>query len=110
MRDEAAVVLPAHCVVADAVFDRQDERDAIAGVAAQAGVPFTGIWLGVPQDTGETRIRQRTGGPSDATVEVLRQQIKQPLGTLTWHVVDAGTSIAATVDVVRQIVGREMPG
>ena len=106
MREEAAGVLPAHCVIADAVFDRQDERDAIAGVAAHAGVPFTGIWLGVPQDTGETRIWQRTGGPSDATVEVLRQQIKQPLGTLTWHVVDAGTSIAATVDVVRQIVAR----
>ena len=107
MREEAAAVLPGHCVIADAVFDRQETRDAIAAVAADAGVAFTGIWLGVPSDTGETRIRQRTGGPSDATVEVLRQQIKQKLGTLTWHVVDAGASIAATVDVVRQLVVRE---
>lgn len=107
LREEAAAVLPGHCVVADAVFDRQDERDAISGVAAHAGVAFTGIWLGVPLDTGETRIRQRTGGPSDATVEVLRRQIKQKVGTLTWPVADAGTSLAAAVAAVREIIGRE---
>jgi hypothetical protein len=106
MRDEAAAILPDHCVIADAVFDRQDERDAIAAVAARAGVAFTGIWLGVPPDTGEMRIRQRTGGPSDATVEVLRRQIKQQLGTLTWQVVDAGASLAASVDVIRGLATR----
>ena len=107
LRGEAAAVLPAHCVIADAVFDRPDERDAITAVAACAGVPFTGIWLGVPQDMGETRIRQRTGGPSDATVDVLRQQIKHPLGTLTWEIVDAGASVSATVDAIRQLIGQE---
>jgi hypothetical protein len=107
MRDEAAVVLSAHSVVADAVFDREDERDAIAAVAAEARVPFVGLWLGVAQMTGEQRIRQRKGGPSDATVDVLRQQMNQPLGTMTWQTVDAGKNVAATVEAARRIIEPE---
>ncbi|HYN40021.1 MAG TPA: AAA family ATPase, partial [Rhodospirillales bacterium] len=44
--EEARLALAAgRTVIADAVFARPDERAAIAAIAADAGVPFQGLWL-----------------------------------------------------------------
>ena len=52
-------------------------------------MPFTGLWLEAPAEALETRIAERTGDASDATVAVLRRQ-RIDFGTVGWHRVDAG--------------------
>ena len=50
MRSRAAEALAArHAVVCDAVFAEPAERDAMAAVAAAAGVPFVPVWLEAPE-------------------------------------------------------------
>ena len=51
MTERAATVVRAgHAAIADAVFARPADRDAIEQAAAAAGVPFVGIWLDAPQE------------------------------------------------------------
>ena len=81
-------------VICDAVYARPAERDAIEAAASGLGIPFVGIWLEAPPETLATRIEQRYGDPSDATVDVLRQQLGYSLGTLTWRRIGAGGTSA----------------
>ncbi|HEY5794644.1 MAG TPA: AAA family ATPase [Bosea sp. (in: a-proteobacteria)] len=84
-----------HAVVADAVFDRPEERLRIESAAISAGVPFQGVWLDVDPDRLFQRVRARTGDVSDATPEVLAGQLCHSVGTIAWKRVpadaDAGT-------------------
>ncbi|MGA0532655.1 AAA family ATPase [Hansschlegelia sp. KR7-227] len=73
-----------HAVVADAVFDRPDERSRIADAAAGAGTAFTGVWLDADPDLLMGRVRARTGDVSDATADVVAQQLTRSIGTITW--------------------------
>lgn len=77
-------------VVADAVFARGDQRDAVAGIAARRGVPFDGFWLEAEPAIMEARVATRTGNVSDATVDVLRRQRAYDLGSITWTRIDSG--------------------
>jgi hypothetical protein len=52
-------------------------------------VPFHGAWLDAPAAVLEARVAGRSGDASDATVEVLRQQLARDLGPLDWARVDA---------------------
>lgn len=61
-------------VIADAVFDRAEDRAALERVANDAGVAFLGVWLEAPPTALAQRVAARTGDPSDATVEVLAAQ------------------------------------
>jgi len=61
-------------VIADAVFDRPEDRTALERVAADAGVGFIGVWLEAPHAALAARVSARTGDPSDATVAVLATQ------------------------------------
>ena len=91
-------------VICDAVYARPAERDAIEAVAAGLSVPFTGIWLQVPPETLKTRIVQRYGDPSDATVDVLHQQLGYSLGNLTWHRIGAGGASAEVADAAAALI------
>ncbi len=71
-------------VIADAVFLRSGERDAIAEVAAAAGAPFHGVWLEAPADTLLTRIAGRRDDASDADARVLDLQLAQNPGAIGW--------------------------
>lgn len=87
---QAAEVLEAgHAAIVDAVCGRPDERAAIANIARAAGVPFTGLWLEAPVDVLMTRIQARGADVSDATVEVLREQLQREEGSIDWDRVDA---------------------
>ncbi len=94
-----------HAVVADAVFARPEERDAIAAVADAAGVPFAGLWLEAPAAAMETRIRERRRNASDATPEVMRRQLDYDVGEMTWTRIDSGGSREATVAAAREALG-----
>ena len=63
-------------VVADAVFDRPPNRERSRKTRASRGVPFAGIWLEADPTVLWHRVSKRTGGPSDATVDVLSRQLQ----------------------------------
>jgi predicted kinase len=84
-------------VVADAVFERQQDRARIQQAAAVRERPFLGVWLDVAPDILWRRVEQRQGGPSDATVEILSRQLERDVGEITWHRVDAARRPAAII-------------
>ncbi|BCG82456.1 bifunctional aminoglycoside phosphotransferase/ATP-binding protein [Mesorhizobium sp. 113-3-3] len=81
-------------VVADAVFDRPVDRHRIERVAAERGIPFAGFWLAADPLVLWRRVQERTGGPSDATVDILSQQMQRSVGALNWLRIEADRSVA----------------
>jgi aminoglycoside phosphotransferase family enzyme/predicted kinase len=89
-------------VIVDAVFAREDERHAIEAVANAAGVAFRGVWLDAPASVLEARITARHGDASDATVEVLGDQLGYAIGHLDWKVIDVSGSMDNVATAVRR--------
>jgi aminoglycoside phosphotransferase family enzyme len=87
------IVRAGHAAVVDAVFMRAEDRAEIEAVAAAAEVPFVGLWL----DAGETvlldRIARRQFDASDADAGVVRAQLGEDTGCITWHRLDASGSL-----------------
>ncbi|MFG1273484.1 bifunctional aminoglycoside phosphotransferase/ATP-binding protein [Xanthobacter flavus] len=73
-----------YTVIVDAVHARPEERAAIEEVAAQAGLPFAGIWLDAPAEELVRRVTARTGDASDADAAVVRHQLAYDLGPIHW--------------------------
>ena len=76
-------------VIVDAVHARQEERDALVGLATEQGVPFTGLWLEAPPNVMRDRVAARTGDVSDATPEVVDSQLGYAIGPHSFAVIDA---------------------
>jgi aminoglycoside phosphotransferase family enzyme/predicted kinase len=74
-------------VVADAVFERSEERNAIEQVAREAGVSFSGFWLTAPVESLTARVARREHDPSDATTAVVLAQAARDLGEICWHLI-----------------------
>jgi aminoglycoside phosphotransferase family enzyme/predicted kinase len=107
LRRKARQVLAAgHAAVVDAVFARPEERAEIETVAAKLGVAFRGLWLEAPPGKLLDRVGARIGDTSDATPEVVRQQLTGDTGALTagWVSIDAGGSGAATLAKAREVL------
>ncbi len=104
----AAVLATGRPAIVDAVHARSEDRDAIAAVAARAGVPFVGLWLDARPEEQAARIRARAGGASDATVAVLDAQRAQPLGTISWPRIDTTGPPSAVATLARE-VAPQMP-
>ncbi len=68
---------------------RQEERDALAALAAEQGVPFTGLWLEAPPKVMRDRVAARTGDVSDATPDVVDEQLGYDIGPQSFAVIDA---------------------
>lgn len=91
VRAKATVALKAgYTVIIDAVALREEERRSFAAVAAEARVPFLGIWLEAPATTMKSRLRSRKDDASDATPEVLQGQLRHEPGSIDWLRIDAG--------------------
>jgi hypothetical protein len=97
-----AALRAGYAAVIDAVALREEERRAFAAIADAAGVPFTGLWLETPAPTMMARLGTRRGDASDASGEVLRQQLAQPPGVIEWRRVDAGGDPKATLAAARR--------
>jgi hypothetical protein len=98
-RDRATEALAAgYAVVADGVFVRPAERDAIARCAAAAGAAFAGVWLAAPAETLHERLAARRDDMSDATPGVLDAQLKLDPGRIDWPRVDARGSADDVLD------------
>ena len=91
-----------HAVIADAVFARHADREAIERAAAVAGVPFIGLWLDAPEPVLIGRSASRRRDPSDADAAVIRNQLAQDMGPMLWHRVDAS---AAAEQVLQHAAG-----
>ena len=95
---QAGIVLSAgQSVVLDAVFASPEERAEAAGIAARAGVRFSGIWLDAPADALAERVEGRSGDASDATAELVRAQSAYDLGRIDWARVETGGPRPATL-------------
>lgn len=86
MTERAAMIVRAgHSVIADAVFARSADRDAIEHVAATAAMRFVGIWLDASEQVLVNRSGQRRADPSDADPAVVRAQLALGAGEIRWH-------------------------
>lgn len=103
--EEAAASLGAgYTAIVDAVFLRAPERQRIAALARDCGVPFAGLWLQAPADLLAARLTTRRSDASDADLRVLEQQLGFDLGTIDWHRLDAGPDLAVTVAAARSLL------
>ena len=80
-----------YSVIIDAVSLKPEERRSFAAVAEAAAVPFSGLWLAAPASTMDARLRARHDDASDASPEVLAQQLQQYADPVDWLIIDAGT-------------------
>jgi len=102
MREQAAAALAAgYSAIVDATFMDVGERAAVAAVAGQAGVPFTGLWLTAPDSVLLDRVARRRGDASDADRAVLEQQLKADLGAMNWREVDVSGDAGAAAAAAR---------
>jgi uncharacterized protein len=108
--DKARRTLAAgHSVVADAVFDRVADRQAIEEVARQCRVPFQGIWLQAAPDVLAERVSKRVGDASDATIAVLERQLARGSAAADWQVLNASGQADATLTAARRWVPEPQP-
>jgi aminoglycoside phosphotransferase family enzyme/predicted kinase len=84
-----AVLRAGFGAIVDAVYARPADRTVIERVATDAGVPFAGVWLDVPEPLLLERLRSRVADASDADAAVLRRQQRQGVGRITWQRIDA---------------------
>jgi aminoglycoside phosphotransferase family enzyme/predicted kinase len=78
-----------HTAIADAVFARAADRQAVAHAAHAASVPFIGLWLDAPEHVLIARTAARRLDASDADAAVIARQREQGTGEIEWHRLDA---------------------
>jgi uncharacterized protein len=107
LADRAKTALNAgHAVIIDAVFGDPWQRKKIGEVAQRSGVSFLGLWLEAPIDVLMERLRSRQADASDATVNIMHQQLSRDLGAIDWHRVDSAGDPATVRQRVAAVVGQ----
>jgi predicted kinase len=106
----ALVVDGGHTAIADAVFARASDREAIARVAAAARVPFVGLWLDAPEAVLVGRSEGRHLDPSDADASVIRAQLTGGAGAMTWQRLDASRDSDDVRRAAAQVLRERLQG
>ena len=102
----AATLRAGHGCIAEAVFDRAEDRAAIEAVVQAAGVRFAGFWLDAPVEALARRIAARRDDPSDADEAVMRAQAARGHEDVRWKRLDAmGGVEAMAVEVMSGLKG-----
>ncbi len=86
-----------HSVIADAVHAHREERAAIESVARRLGARLHAFWLEAPRAVLMTRVAARKNDASDATPQVVEQQMTYDLGHLEWTRLDASGTAEETL-------------
>ncbi|MEP4769138.1 MAG: AAA family ATPase [Roseibium sp.] len=102
--DIQSVLAAGHSAIFDAVFASESERNLIQNIAARVEASFTGLWLTAPTDILKKRVANREGDASDATVDVVDQQLNYELGTMSWAEINAADNEAATLADARSVI------
>ncbi|WP_188583333.1 bifunctional aminoglycoside phosphotransferase/ATP-binding protein [Azorhizobium oxalatiphilum] len=99
LRHRARIALDAGAaVVVDAVHARAQERKAIEDIAETR--PFLGLWLTAAIETLKARVAARSNDASDATPDVITEQMTYDLGPMTWQEIDVSRDSEAAEAVV----------
>ena len=106
----STAVRAGHSAIVDAVYARPDDRQTIERVAANVGVSFVGIWLEAPDSTLVARVEQRNNDASDANAAVIRVQLQQGTGVLTWHRVEAAPLSDIVLESTVKYIQAQLPG
>ncbi len=107
-RKRARLALRAgRAVIVDAVHARPEERAAIEALAAEAGVPFTGLWLEAPREVMQARVAARRGDVSDATPSVVDAQLGYDIGEQRFAVIDASLPVERVVARALDAIGAQ---
>ncbi len=108
LQRKAAIALAAgYSAIVDAVYLRPAEREALADLAREAGVPFSGLWLEAAPAAMAERIRTRRHDASDATAAVMARQLEQDPGPIDWTRLEAGGGAQATLAAARRALARD---
>lgn len=91
-------------VIIDAVHAYPPERESTEAVAAEAGVPFFGLWLDAPTKVLMERVRTRMGDASDAMEHVVEHQLDYELGDIRWPRIDASVELSTRRDAALRLV------
>ena len=89
-------------VVADAVFDRPADRSRIEKAASDRSVAFSGFWLQADPLVLWQRVSERKGSPSDATIDILSQQLQRNATQSSWRKINADRKLADIVAELRR--------
>jgi aminoglycoside phosphotransferase family enzyme/predicted kinase len=89
----STVLSTGQAVVLDATFRQPRHRDAAEAISRRYGVAFAGIRLEADRQTLEERVRNRRDDVSDATPEVLHQQLEGRRDGTAWTEIDAARSL-----------------
>jgi uncharacterized protein len=100
----ASVIGAGHSAIVDAVFARQEERDALRSAARARGVTFHGLFLVADVATRMARVGARRGDASDADSAVVRAQEQYVLGHNDWEPIDASGAPQCTLARARKVV------
>ncbi|HLR78255.1 MAG TPA: AAA family ATPase [Burkholderiaceae bacterium] len=106
VRRAGLVLATGHAVIADAVFSKIDERQAIEACASRHDVPFAGVWLEANADTLIERVDARVNDPSDATADVVQQQLARDPGPVDWIRISADNKPEQVASNVREAIKR----
>ena len=104
----AQVVTGGHAAIADAVFARPEDREAIERVAAAAHVPFAGVWLEAPESLRIARSAQRHLDASDADATVIREQLARDTGAIAWPRIDASRALDEVLHTTAEMLPEQL--
>jgi uncharacterized protein len=93
-----------YVAIADAVYARESDRQAIEQAAAAAQVPFVGVWLEAPAPTLVARVGQRCPDASDADAVIVGRQCDAGSGAVSWLRIDAAGPLEAVVTGVGRAI------
>ncbi len=110
VRRAAALAADGVPVLVDAVFDRPERRAAIEIAAADARVPFSGLWLDVPPEVLRARVAARRDSVSDAGPSVLAGQIARGAGEVGWRRLPPAPTPEALVNEAAAALGLAVQG
>jgi aminoglycoside phosphotransferase family enzyme/predicted kinase len=96
-------------VVADAVFDKVENRKLLEWAAKEKGCTFSGFWLEADPALLWQRIEARRDSASDATVDILAEQLSKKLTPIDWVKLNAAHRPAELVDEILRRIAAETP-
>ncbi|WP_420566064.1 AAA family ATPase [Thalassobaculum sp.] len=105
LQEAEAALRAGQSVIVDAVHQKPEEREALADLAGELDVEFTGLWLEAPTDTLVARADSRAKDASDADGKVVAAQAERDLGYVDWYRLDASGGPEQTLAAARSAVG-----
>ena len=96
-------------VVADAVFDKVENRKLLEWAAKEKGCVFSGFWLEADPALLWQRIEARRDSVSDATVDILAEQLSRKPTPIGWIKLNAARRPAELADEIMRRIASEKP-